>query len=255
MDDFYQRHIRPQRPIWGGPPALMRAREGLCLGLAAPWRRGVPGKRERGSMREVRTHLRPWCPTLRTPRACNRRRRRLWGAFLLLQDAVAAARAPADAYDVLDGCPLPVAPGARSCTPGWWAAMARIGQGGHDRSCSGVRLLMVLHQPGGATGWALASGHVQARWGAALLCRTRAGGPGVHGPRAAQTHHPTVTPPTAWMAVWPSAGAVSPKPLLSESGFRGEDGRTHGAAASSAHGGPRSQAAPQAQRRWGRSAR
>ena len=120
VDDFYQRHLRPQRPVWGGPPALMRAREGLCLGLAAPWRRGVPGKRARGSMREVRTHLRPWCPTLRTPRACNRRRRRLWGAFLLLQDAVAAARAPADADDVLDGCPLPVAPGARSFPRAAW---------------------------------------------------------------------------------------------------------------------------------------
>src|SRR5467141_3373192 len=149
----------------------------------------------------------------------------------------------------------PVAPGARSCTPGWWAALARLGQGGHDRSGSGVRLLMVLKQPGGATGWALAAGHVQARGGAAWLCRTRAGVPGGPGPRAAQTPHPTGTPPTAWMAVWPSAGAVSHQPLLSASGCRGEDGRTHGAAASSAPGGPRSKAAPQAQRRWGSSAR
>jgi len=155
----------------------------------------------------------------------------------------------------MDGCPLPVAPGARSFPPGWVAAMARIGQGGHDRYVAGVRLLMVLKQPGGATGWALAAGHVQARGGAAWLCSPRAGGPGGPGPRAAQTPHPTGTPPTAWMAVWPSAGAVSHQPLLSASGCRSEDGRTHGAAASAAPVCPRSKAAPQAQRRWGRSAR
>ena len=89
----------------------------------------------------------------------------------------------------------------------------------------------------------------------AILKKPTPESPGGPGPRAAQTHHPTGTPPTAWMAVLPSAGAVSHKPLLSESGFRGEDGRTHGAAASSAPGCPRSQAAPQAQRRWGSSAR
>ena len=42
VDAVYQRHIRPQMPAGGGPPALMRDREVLCLGLAAQWRSGVP---------------------------------------------------------------------------------------------------------------------------------------------------------------------------------------------------------------------
>src|SRR5262245_1644582 len=51
-------------------------------------------------------------------------------------------------YDLRDGCPLPVAPGARSFPPGWLADSARMGKGGHDRYCSGVRLMRVLDQNG-----------------------------------------------------------------------------------------------------------
>jgi hypothetical protein len=51
VDDMYQRHIRPQMPPCGGPPALMSDSEVLCLGLAAQWRSGVPWQSERGIMR------------------------------------------------------------------------------------------------------------------------------------------------------------------------------------------------------------
>jgi len=177
VDDVYQSYIRPQRPACGGPPALRSDSEVLCLGLAAPWRSGVPGKSERGIRRYVRQHLRPFLPTLLTQRAFNRRLRRLWGAFILLQDAVAEALTDAGDSDIMDGFPLPVAHGARSFKPGWLADIARIGTGGNDRDCSGVRRMMVSNQHRVATGWALASGNVQERWVAALLFRTRAGGP------------------------------------------------------------------------------
>ena len=42
VDDFYQSHIRPQMPAYGGPAAQMSDSEVLCLGLAAQWRSGVP---------------------------------------------------------------------------------------------------------------------------------------------------------------------------------------------------------------------
>ncbi len=255
VDDFYQSHIRSQMPTWGGPPVLMSESEVRCLGLAAQWRSGVPWKSERGLMRSVRKHLRSLLPTLRTPSACNRRLRHLWGAFLLIQDAVAEELAHADDYDGMDGFPLPVAHGARSFNPGWLAAIARLGKGGNDRYCSGVRMMMVSKQHGVATGWALASGNVQERWVAELLFRTRVGVPGVQGPLDVQTQQPKVTPPTAWMAVLPSWGAVSHKPILSDCGFRGEDWRAHWAAASSAHVCPLPKAAPGAQRRWWISAR
>jgi hypothetical protein len=181
VDDLYQSHIEPRLPACGGPAVQMSDSEVLCLGLAGQWRSGVPWKSERGIMRYVRKHLRPLFPTGLTQSAFNRRLRRLWGAFILIQDAVAAQLAQGD-DDVMDGFPIPVAHGARSFSPGWLADIARIGKGGNDRYFYGVRLMMVINQNGMATGWALASGNVQERWVAELLCSTRAGVPGVQGP-------------------------------------------------------------------------
>ena len=208
VDDVYQTHIRPQMPVCGGPSALRSDSEVLCLGLAAQWRSGVPWKSERGIMRYVRKHLRPLFPTLLTQSAFNRRLRRLWGAFILIQNAVAEALTDASDDDIMDGFPIPVAHGARSFSPGWLAAIARIGKGGNDRYFYGVRMMLVINQHGVATGWALASGNVQERWVAELLFSTRAGLPRVQGPLDGQTHQPTVPPPTEWMAVLPSCGAA-----------------------------------------------
>jgi hypothetical protein len=166
VDDVSQGHSRPQMPPWGGPPALMSDSAVLCLGRAAPWRRGVPWKRERGMRRYGRKHLRPLCPPLLTQRAFHRRRRRLWGAFIWIQDAVAEALPDAGDYDVMEGFPIPVAHGARSFPPGWLADIARLGHGGNDRYVYGGRMRMVLKQHGVATGWARASGNVQERGGA-----------------------------------------------------------------------------------------
>ena len=41
--------------------------------------------------------------------AFNRRLRRLWGAFIVLQDAVATELVTAQDYEVMDGYPIPVA--------------------------------------------------------------------------------------------------------------------------------------------------
>jgi hypothetical protein len=255
VDDLYQRHIHPQMPACGGPAAQMSDSEVLCLGLAAQWRSGVPWKSERGIMRYVRKHLGHLFPSLLTQSAFNRRLRRLWGAFILIQDAVAAALTAAGDYDVMDGFPIPVAHGARSFHPGWLADIARIGKGGNDRYFYGVRMMMIINQHGVATGWALASGNVQERWVAELLFSTRAGVPRVQGPLDAQTHQPTMPAPTEWMAVLPSCGAVSYKPILSDSGFRGEAWLTHWATAYAAHVCPLSTAMPPAQRHWWSAAR
>ena len=249
VDDIYQSHIRPRMPAWGGPPACMRDSEVLCLGLAAQWRRGVPWQSERGIMRYVRKHLRHLFPTVLTQSAFNRRVRRLWGAFIVIQDAVAEQLAQG-AYDVLDGFPIPVAHGARSFSPGWLADIARMGQGGNDRYFYGVRMMMVINQHGVATGWALAAGNVQERWVAELLFSTRAGVPGVQGPLDDKGHTPKVTPPAEWMAAVPSGGAASKKPILSDCGFRGDDWLAHWAQAYGVQVCPLPKAAPRAQRHW-----
>ena len=110
--------------------------------------------------------------------------------FILIQDAVAEALATAGDDDVMDGSPIPVAHGAWSFKPGWFADIARMGKGGNDRYCYGVRMLMVINQEGVATGWTLASGNVQERWVVELLFSTRAGVPRAQGPRDAQTQNP-----------------------------------------------------------------
>ena len=89
VGDVYQRHIQPKMPACGGPAAQMSDSEVLCLGLAAQWRSGVTWKSERGIMRYGRKHLGHLFPIVLTQRAFNRRLRRLWGAFILMQDAVA----------------------------------------------------------------------------------------------------------------------------------------------------------------------
>ena len=254
VDDLYQSHIQPRMPPCGGPEGQMSDSEVLCLGLAVQWRSGVPWKSERGIMRYVHKHLRHLFPTVLTQSAFNRRLRRLWGAFLLIQDAVAAQFAPGD-YDVMDGFPIPVAHGARSFTPGWLADIARIGKGGNDRYFYGVRMMMVINQHGVATGGALASGNVQERWVAELLFSTRAGVPGVQGPLDHKEHTPKVTPPEEWMAAVPSGGVPSHKPILSDCGFRGDDGLAHWAPAYGVRVCPLSKTAPRAQRRWLSSAR
>jgi transposase len=155
----------------------------------------------------------------------------------------------------MDGFPIPVAHGARSFSPGWLADIARMGKGGNDRYCYGVRMMMVINQHGVATGWALASGNVQERWVAELLFSTRAGMPRVQGPLDDKGHKPKVKAPKEWMATVPSGGAASTKPILSDGGFRGDDWLAHWAQAYGAQVCPRPKAAPRAQRRWLSSAR
>ena len=254
VDDFYQSHIQPCMPACGGPPAQLSDSEVLCLGLAAQWRSGVPWNSARGIMRYVRKHLRHVFPTVLTQSAFNRRLRRLWGACILIQDAVADQLAPGD-YDVMDGFPMPVAHGARSFHPGWLADIARIGTGGNARYFYGVRMMMVVNQQGVATGWALASGNVQERWGAEWLFSTRAGVPGVQGPLDDTGQKPQVTPPEEWRAAVPSGGAASQKPILSDGGFRGDEGLAHWAKAYGVQVCPLPKTAPRAHRRWLRSAR
>jgi hypothetical protein len=255
VDDLYQSHIRPQLPPSGGPLAQMSDSEVLCLGLAAQWRSGVPWKSERGMLRYVRKHLRHLFPALLSQSAFNRRLRRLWGAFLMIQDTVAAQLGTAQDFDVMDGFPIPVAHGARSFHPGWLAAIARLGKGGNDRYFYGVRMIMVISCRGVATGWTVAAGNVQERWLAELLFSTRAGTPQVQGPLHPATHQPQLPPPTDWMAPVPSCGAASDKPVMTDSGFRGDDWLDHWAEAYGAHVVPPPPQAARAARHWWSAAR
>jgi hypothetical protein len=251
VDDLYQSHVQPHMPLKGGPQAEMSDSEVLCLGLAAQWRSGVPWKTERGLLRYVRKPLGYLFPHVLSQSAFNRRLRRLWGAFIMMQNTVAAQFEQAQDIAVMDGFPIPVARGARSFHPGWLARIARIGKGGNDRYFYGVRMVMLVSQSGVATGWALAAGNVQERWVAELLFSIRANRPQVQGPLDPATHQPKVSAPTEWMAPIPSGGNGSHKPIMTDSGFRGADGLAHWANAYGVHVYPLpKRATSDERRRW-----
>jgi hypothetical protein len=216
VDDLYQQGIAPQMPVCSGAPPELSDSEMLCLGLAAQWRSGVPWKSERGCLRYVRKHLHGMFPRLTCQSAFNRRLRRLWGGFILLQQAVARGLMTADEYEVMDAVPVPVAHGARSFHPGWLADIARIGHGGNDRYFFGLHLLLVSSNSGLVTGWLLGAGNIQDRWLAEGLLSARAGCPQLAGSGA-----PQLEPPQDWIGPAQSSGAVTGRPLVADAGFTG----------------------------------
>ena len=85
---------------------------------------------------------------------------------------------------------------------------------------------------------------------AELLFSTRAGRPQLQSPLDPQTHQPTVPPPSDWMAPVPSCRAASNKPVMTDSGFRGDDWLQHWATAYGVQVLPPPKQAARAARHW-----
>ena len=151
-DDLYKDFVRSKMPNSGGPTPHLSDSEVLYLGLAAQWRSGVPWKTECGFVRYAQKHLRRFFPGMTSQSAFNRRLRRLWGAYILIQQAVADQLWSPQDCEIMDCAPIPIARGARSFHPGWLADIARIGKGGNDRYFYGLHLLLVVSSSGAATG-------------------------------------------------------------------------------------------------------
>jgi hypothetical protein len=220
-DDWYQAVIMPKLPARGGPPPKLYDSEVLCLMLAAQWRNGVPWKTERGFVRYALKHLQPFFPGMTSQSAFNRRVRRLWGAFILLQQGISAQWLMACDWEVMDCVPIPVAHGARSFHPGWLADIAHVGKGGNDRYFYGLHLLLVVSASGLPTGWTLAAGNVQDRWLAELLLSSRAGQAQLTGPLD-PTGVPRVEAPTDWLGPAQSCGVNRHRLILADPGFDGQ---------------------------------
>lgn len=225
-DDLYQEFIQPKLPVTGGPAPKLSDAEVLCLGLAAQWRSGVPWQSERGFVRYAQQHLRPLFPGLLSQSAFNRRLRRLWGAFILIQQAVGQQLSDPQDWEVMDCVPVPIAHGARSFHPGWLADIARIGKGGNDRFFFGLHLLLAVSVEGVITGWTLAAGNVQDRWLAELLLSARAGQPQLTGPRH-NSKGERVQPPSDWIGPTVSAGPRRRVPILADLGYYGSEWYQH----------------------------
>jgi hypothetical protein len=225
VDDLYQSCVRPQLPASGGPAPKLEDSEVLCLGLAAQWRAGVPWQSERGFVRYARKHLRYLFPGMTSQSAFNRRLRRLWGAHILIQQAVAEQLWSDQDCEILDCVPVPVARGARSFHPGWLPDIARVGKGGNERYFYGLHLLLAVSAQGVATGWTLAAGNIQDRWLAELLLSSRAGAPQLSGPPRRGAAR--LAAPSEWMGPVLSCGRLRSCPLLADLGYAGPDWHQH----------------------------
>jgi hypothetical protein len=225
-DDLYKQYVAPKMPNSGGPDAKLSDSEVLCLGLAAQWRAGVPWRSERGFVRYALAHLRHLFPGMTTQAAFNRRLRRLWGANILLQQAVAEQLHSADECEIMDCVPIPVARGARSFHPGWLADIARVGKGGNDRYFYGCHLLLIVSASGVAAGWTLAAGNVQDRWLAELLLSSRAGKSQLSGPTQEDGSLRLVAP-SDWIGPTQSCGGARGGPILADLGYCGDDWQQH----------------------------
>jgi transposase len=225
-DDLYKDFVRPKMPNNGGPVPHLSDSEVLCLGLAAQWRSGVAWKTERGFVRYAHKHLRPFFPGMTSQSAFNRRLRRLWGAYILIQQAVADLLWSPQDCEIMDCAPIPIARGARSFHPGWLADIARIGKGGNDRFFYGLHLLLVVSSSGVATGWTLAAGNIQDRWLTELLLSSRAGVSQLSGPENAQGTL-RLEPPIDWIGPTQSCGTNRHCPVVADLGYSGEDWHVH----------------------------
>lgn len=225
-DDLYVNFVRPQLPKTGGPAPKLSDAEVLCLGLAAQWRSGVPWQSERGFVRYAQAHLRPLFPGMTSQSAFNRRLRRLWGAFILIQQALAEQLLRPAACEIMDCVPVPIARGARSFHPGWLADIARNGKGGNERYFYGLHLLLLVGANGVATGWTLAAGNVNDRWLAELLFSARRQMPQLTGPLGPR-NPPRPEPPTDWVGPVQSCGLSTGRLIVADQGYDGQDWLDH----------------------------
>lgn len=226
VDDLYQTQVRPHMPAHGGPAPHLSDSEVLCLALASQWRSGVPWKSERGFLRYAHKYLRPLFPGLTSQSAFNRRMRRLWGGYILIQQALAQQLMSTDDCLLMDCVPVPIARGARSFHPGWLADIARNGKGGNERYFYGLHLLLVSAASGSVVSWTLAAGNVQDRWLAEVLFSTQAGCPQITGPyESPKPDQPQ--PPQDWVGPTQSCGPLGPRPIAADEGYVGQDWLTH----------------------------
>lgn len=158
--------------------------------------------------------------------AFNRRLRRLWGAFIWMQQAVAETLWSADDCEIMDCAPVPIARGVRSFHKGWLADIARIGKGGNDRYFYGLHLLLTVSSSSAVSGWTLAAGNIQDRWLTELLLSSRAGLTQLSGPAKADGA-PRLEPPTNWIGPAQRCGRRRNCPILADLGYNGPDWYQH----------------------------
>lgn len=220
----------PVPPPHPGPPRHMRDSEVLTLMLIGQWR----GVSERGLLRWAADQLSDAFPDLLSQSAFNRRARALAGqAVQLMQDLATRLDVAADAYEIVDCVPVPVAQRCRGdrhrrFTP----EEANVGRGGVGKAFYyGVSLLLSVAASGPITGFVVAPANVEGRWLLSSLLSWRQDPTAVPMTEAAlNTRNAKPRPyvgPTGDLLGPTSAGATVTGVYLADQGFKGAVWQAH----------------------------
>jgi hypothetical protein len=231
VDELYQRHVGPKRPVRRGHRPELSDSEVLTLMVCAQWH----GRSERGFLRFVDRYWRGYFPRLLGQSAFNRRARDLTGAMTALVPLVAgdlgAALAP---YQVIDGVAMPLARRARGIRHRLFADEAGIGRGGADKDWYfGCKVLLSCAPSGAITGFVVGLADTEERWLAEAWACWR--DEPTASPWDGDHHH---LPPSHKRGgrhrgptgpIWPRDGAGAPAcgPTLADKGFRGAHWAAH----------------------------
>lgn len=232
VDDWYKSYIAPQKPRRGGAVPEMSDSEVLTLAVAGQWRIGVPWASERGLVRYINAHCRDMFPTMVQRSAFNERVRRLWGAFIVLQQVVAEQLSSPDDVFVSGDCqPLPAfSLGQAQRERGHWLWESTLGHGGTAGGWYyGDKLLAIVSPSGAITGWITGSAHLNDRWLLEALLSARAGRPQLQGPapNTHASHAERPVPPASHIGPFQAVGQPAHVPYLLDKGFHGVLWQSH----------------------------
>ena len=172
VDDLYQQHAAPAKPVRLGPQLAVTDSEVLTLALCAQgW-----GRSERAFLRYARQSWRGYFPRLLSQSAYNRRCRDLAEVLVALIPLVARElRAAGAAYEVIDTVAVPLLRRCRGQRQRLFGAVAAIGWGGSDKEWYyGCKLLVAVTPTGVVTGFGVAPANTEERWVADALLGWRA---------------------------------------------------------------------------------
>ena len=230
VDDWYKAYVQAHKPQTSGSKPTMSDSEVLTVALAGQWRVGVPWQSERGLVRYMQAHGRGMFPTMLRKSGFNARVRELWGAFILLQQAVGELLEQATAvYECVDSLPLVAfSAGQANREKGHWLWESSVGRGAGNWFW-GDHLLTAVSRDEVVTGWLLGTAAINDRWLLEAFVSARAGQPQLLEPprRTRDARADYTPPPSGRIGPFQAVGHAQDRPYLADRGFNGERWASH----------------------------
>ena len=196
--------------------------EVLTIAIAGQWQVGVPWRSERGIVRWMHNYGTSWFPKMLKRSAYNERVRKLWAAFVRLQQVFAERmETPDNVYEAVDCVPLASCSIAQAASSkGHWLMESTLGRGGNDGGWFyGHQILTSVTPTGAVTGWLLGAAHDDDRWLMQAFISARAGHMHLLAPAQVKGRHPRQ--PSGRMLLQACVGHAKARPYVVDRGFNG----------------------------------